>query len=476
MNKTPTILVVDDEPGMRTYMSTLLEASHYRVVLSDGGTDAISRIQRGLAPDLVLLDVNMPGLDGLETLEEMRKLGRSLKIVMVSCVTDTKKVVRAIQLGAEDYLTKPVNRGDLEKALNKFEDERNGARQGEDGSAEVVRLSEDMLFVCASPPMRKIQSQATLVAGCDIPVLLLGESGTGKEVIATLIHQKSPRAKYPFLKVNCAAVPGELLESELFGYQAGAFTGATKSKPGLFEQGDKGTILLDEIGEMPPALQAKLLHVLQDHQFCRLGDRSTTKVDVRVIAATNIDIQEAIASKKLRTDLYYRLNGVSLRLPPLRDRREEIPILLKQFVEQMAEKYARPVPVISQPLIQACLTYNWPGNLRELQNFVKRYIVLCDEELAISELTGGMELGKLGANGSGEDGNKLKSIVRNVKNEAEAIAITKALEQTGWKRKKAAALLGISYKALVYKVRQLELHPPAKDEQDSSTTLPSVHS
>jgi DNA-binding NtrC family response regulator len=475
MNKIPTILVVDDDPGMRTYMNTLLEANHYRVVLADGGTDAISRIQRGLSPDLVFLDVNMPGLDGIETLEEMRKLGHSLKIVMVSCVSEINKVVRAMQLGAEDYLTKPVNRADLENALRRFVAEGSGAPQAGDDNDHVTRLSPDMLFVCASPSMRKIHSQATLVAGCDIPVLLLGESGTGKEVIATLIHQKSPRAKYPFLKVNCAAVPGELLESELFGYQAGAFTGATKSKPGMFEQGDKGTILLDEIGEMPPALQAKLLHVLQDNQFCRLGDRSITKVDVRVIAATNIDIQEAIANKKLRMDLYYRLNGVSLRLPPLRERREEIPILLKQFVAQLAEKYGRPAPVISQPLIQACLTYNWPGNLRELQNFVKRYIVLGDEELAISELTGGMELGKL-AGSSGEAGNQLKSIVRSVKNEAEAIAITKALEQTGWKRKKAAALLGISYKALVYKVRQLQLSPPAKNEQKSSAAAPSSDS
>ena len=466
MEKNPSILVVDDEPGMRTYMSTLLEAYNYRVELADGGTDALTRIERGLSPNLVLLDVNMPGLDGIETLEQIRRLAPSLKVVMVSCVTDTKKVVRAMQLGAEDYLTKPVKQEDLETALQDLvqnQDLRPDKSVPE--NAEVEQLTDDVVFVCASPPMRRIRSQAALVASCDIPVLLLGESGTGKEVIATLIHQRSPRAQQgPFLKVNCAAVPAELLESELFGYEAGAFTGAVKSKPGMFELGNKGTILLDEIGEMPQALQAKLLHVLQDQQFCRLGGRATTKVDVRVIAATNIDIQEAIASKKLRPDLYYRLNGLTLRLPPLRERREEIAILLRQFISQLSEKFARPAPAISQRLIQACLAYPWPGNLRELQNFVKRYIVLRDEELAISELTGGMEMSISGPSVPGDPGKKLKSIVRNVKNGAEAMAITEALEQTGWKRKKAAIALGISYKALLYKMRQFELRPPAKTE------------
>jgi DNA-binding NtrC family response regulator len=466
MAAIPTILVVDDEPGMRTYMTTLLETYSYRVELADGGMDAITRIQRGLSPNLVLLDVNMPGLDGIETLEQIRRLAPSLKVVMVSCVSETKKVVRAMQLGAEDYLTKPVQEADLENTLRDLIEDGKGQRdKSAEENVEVERLSDDVLFVCASPAMRKIRSQASLVATCDIPVLLLGESGTGKEVIATLIHQRSPRAQRgPFLKVNCAAVPAELLESELFGYEAGAFTGAVKSKPGLFEQGNKGTILLDEIGEMPQALQAKLLHVLQDQQFCRLGGRTTTKVDVRVIAATNVDVQEAIANKKLRPDLYYRLNGLSLRLPPLRERREEIPILLRQFIANMSEKFGRPAPAISQRLIQACLAYPWPGNLRELQNFVKRYIVLRDEELAISELTGGMELGLSGPGSVATPGKKLKSIVRQVKNGAEAIAIAEALEQTGWKRKKAAATLGISYKALLYKMRQFELRPPAKSE------------
>jgi transcriptional regulator with PAS, ATPase and Fis domain len=248
------------------------------------------------------------------------------------------------------------------------------------------------------------------------------------------------------------------LESELFGYEAGAFTGATHPKPGKFELCNKGTILLDEIGEMPPSLQAKLLHVLQDQQFSRLGSRSVLKVDVRILAATNINIQEALATKRLREDLYYRLNAFTLQVPPLRERKEEIPILLKHFMSRMAEHYARPPLPISPTLLRACQEYSWPGNLRELNNFVKRFLVLGDEQLAIHELHP-----KTDASGARFDTETraaaeavggLKSLARSAKDEAEAEAIAKALEETNWNRKQAAALLKISYKALLYKIRQ----------------------
>src|SRR6516165_7602175 len=231
-----------------------------------------------------------------------------------------------------------------------------------------------------------------------VPVLIVGESGAGKEVVAHLIHKLSPRADRTFLKVNCAALPADLLESELFGYEPGAFTGATRSKPGKFEQGDKGTFLLDEIGEMPPILQAKLLHVLQDQQFSRLGSRSMVTVDVRILAATNVDIQQAIAAKKIREDLYYRLNAFTVHVPPLRERREEIPLLIRHFMGLFATRYARaPLPV-SPTLVTACLHYFWPGNLRELENFVKRYLILGDEQLALSDLeTQEKEVGSAGS-------------------------------------------------------------------------------
>jgi transcriptional regulator with PAS, ATPase and Fis domain len=320
-----------------------------------------------------------------------------------------------------------------------------------------------VFFVAASPAMKKIRSQAALVANVDIPVLLLGESGTGKEVLARLIHKLSPRAHRTFLKVNCAAVPADLLESELFGYEAGAFTGANHAKPGKFELCNKGTILLDEIGEMPPLLQAKLLHVLQDQTFSRLGSRTLVKVDVRILAATNINIPEALATKRLREDLYYRLNAFTMSLPPLRERKEEIPILLKHFMSRMSESYARSPLPLSPPLMEACLRHTWPGNLRELSNFIKRYLVLGDETLAASELqprpdggagmhtTDGVSRSAVAA---ADPSGGLKSLSRNAKDEAEAEAISRALEETNWNRKQAAALLKISYKALLYKIRQ----------------------
>ncbi len=458
MAKMPLILVVDDEPTMQRYLRTLLEVDGYRVDVAGDGSEAVQRLQGGPMPDLVLLDVLMPIMDGLETLEKIRALYPHLKVVMLSCVSDTRKVVQAIRLGAQDYLTKPFQKADLDAVIDQCigtTKEHVGQLQG-----DIEDLGDDVFFVAASNAMRKIRSQAKLVANVDIPVLLLGESGTGKEVLAKLIHKYSPRAHRSFLKVNCAAVPADLLESELFGYEPGAFTGATHSKPGKFELCNKGTILLDEIGEMPPQLQAKLLHVLQDQQFSRLGSRSIIKVDVRILAATNIDIPKAIAERKLREDLYYRLNGFTLHLPPLRDRKEEVAPLLRHLMTEVSERYGRPALPISPRLLEACERYHWPGNLRELGNFIKRYLVLADEELIIQELQAASTMGRpaspgVSAPSAPESG--LKSIVRGVKDEAEIEAITKALEQTNWNRKQAATLLQISYKALLYKIRQYDI-------------------
>jgi len=453
MSEPAKILLVDDEPGMLRYIRTLLEVDDYKVETASTGEEALQHVEKGMVPDLVLLDVLMPGIDGLETLERLRRMKPGIKVVMLSCVNDARKVVQAMRLGAHDYLTKPFQKAELDAVIDQCLGQGKQAFTG-----EVEEVGEDVFFIAASPAMRKIRSQAALVANVDIPVLLLGESGTGKEVLARLVHKLSPRAHRTFLKVNCAAVPADLLESELFGYEQGAFTGATHAKPGKFEICNKGTILLDEIGEMPPQLQAKLLHVLQDGQFSRLGSRSVVKSDVRILAATNIDIPEALATKRLREDLYYRLNAFTLHLPPLRERKEEIPILLKQFMSRMAERYARPPLPLSPSLLQACQDHPWPGNLRELNNFLKRYLILGDENLAVSELqprndgTGGAsgEASSKTANGAGG----LKSLARNAKDGAEAEAITRALEQTNWNRKQAATILQISYKALLYKIRQ----------------------
>ncbi len=369
-------------------------------------------------------------------------------------------------MGALDYMTKPFYKTELDEVLRRCLS--NGStNRGQEAAAQysapeqehIESLENDLFFLAASPAMKQIRSQVALVAKVDVPVLLLGESGVGKEILARLIHKLSARSHKSMLKVNCAALPVDLLESELFGYEAGAFTGATRAKPGKFELCNKGTILLDEIGEMNPALQAKLLHVLQDGQFSRLGGRANISADFRVLAATNIDIQSSIANKTFREDLYYRLNAFTMNIPPLRERREEIPLLFKHFMNQFSEKYAHPPMGYSEKLINACMKHHWPGNLRELGNFVKRYMVLQDENLAISELEAKTKGNTFMMSGSSDVNPDLglKSLVRNLKDKAEVRAIEDALVATNWNRKLAAARLNISYKALLYKIKQYEL-------------------
>src|SRR5271165_2803861 len=456
------ILIVDDEPGMRRYLQTVLELDSYRVSTAADGDEALVKVQRD-QPDVVLLDMVMPGPDGLETLKRIRESRPTTKVVMLSCVRDTRKVAMAMRLGAHDYLSKPVKKEEMDDVLRFCLEHPGPATPGVGDAIEVV---QGVYFFAATEQMRLIRAQAMQVARFDFPVLLLGESGTGKEVLAQLIHKYSDRAHRTFLKVNCAAMPSELLESELFGYEPGAFTGAVKAKPGKFELCNKGTLLLDEIGEMSPALQAKLLQVLQDGQFSRLGGRGTVKVDVRVLAATNINMPQAIAQKTFREDLYYRLNSFVLRMPSLRERREEIPMMLRHFMIHLADRYACAPLNASPRLVGACENYSWPGNIRELENFVKRYLVLGDEAAAIAELQRGITR----SNGNGSDGASpdrasqtqqpdLKEMVRNLKNGAEMEVIAQVLEETAWNRKRAATKLNISYKALLYKIRQYDIRP-----------------
>ncbi len=463
MTARPKILIVDDEPVMLRYLRTVLESESYSVEAVSSGAEAVAHVRENKPPDVILLDVAMPDVDGLQTLELLHKAHPGLKVIMLSCLTEPRKIVQAMRLGAVDYLTKPFQISDLKVVINHClkSQRRAAATEGQAPGTIVEELDEGVFFLAGCPAMLKVSAEVDRVANVDVPVLLLGESGTGKEVVARLIHKRSLRGSRTFLKVNCAALPADLLESELFGYEAGAFTGASRSKPGKFELSDQGTFLLDEIGEMPASLQAKLLHVLQDGEFSRLGSRTTTKVDVRVLAATNLKIEEAIAAKKFREDLYYRLNAFTIHLPPLRERKEEIPLHLIQAMARYANRYSRTPLPLTPGLVNACVRYSWPGNLRELQNFVKRYLILGDESLVRSELEAKSEpvasdapVAGASAAETGTLRGGLKSLVRSVKDEAEIEAISRALEQTRWNRKRAAGLLNISYKALLYKIRQ----------------------
>jgi two-component system, NtrC family, response regulator AtoC len=454
------ILVVDDEPSIRKYLQTLLEVDGFHVETVGSGKEALERLGKGDRPEFIVLDVLMPEMDGLETLRQLMQMDRTLNVIMLSCSNEVTTVVEAIRIGALDYLTKPFEKPELDAAFLKCRQKQQLRAENRALREYCEALTEDISFLAASPQMLKIRQQILQIAPVDVPVFISGESGVGKEVVARMIHLRSTRRQQPFVKVNCAALPGELLESELFGYEQGAFTGAVRGKPGKFELANKGTIFLDEIAEMSPHLQAKLLHVLQDGQYSRLGARAVVNVDVRVLAATNMEVKEAMRSGRFREDLYYRLNVLSIHIPPLRERTAEIPLLFRHFLVKYTEKYQKAAPDPSKHLLEAALRYPWPGNLRELENFVKRYVILEDDEGSFRELlemTGQHQRVAPREEVPAPREQGLKALVRGLKDEAEMEAIADALEKTNWCRKDAAQMLGISYKALLYKMRQFNL-------------------
>ena len=472
------ILVVDDEPSIRKYLQTLLEVDGFDVETVSSGKDAVSKINGGERPDFIILDVLMPELSGLETLQQLMHLDRSLNVIMLSCSNEVGTVVEAIRLGAHDYLTKPFEKTELDAAMLKSRQKKQLAQENQVLKDYCDQVTEDLSFLAASPQMVRIRQQILQIAPVDVPVFVCGESGVGKEVVARMIHLRSKRRNQPFVKVNCAALPGELLESELFGFEQGAFTGAVRAKPGKFVLANKGTIFLDEIAEMSVHLQAKLLHVLQDHQYSRLGGRHLVETDVRVLAATNVDVHEAMKTGRFREDLYYRLNVLSINVPPLRERTAEIPLLFRHFLEKYSEKFGKPAQSPSKHLLDAALNYPWPGNLRELENFVKRYVILEDDEGSLRELvemsaSRQRTLPRTEMPIPKEQG--LKALVRGLKDEAEMEAIADALEKTRWCRKDAAKMLGISYKALLYKMRQFNLDSPrSKRNQEKPVDEPAA--
>ena len=451
------VLVLEPDLAVLNYLRTSLSRQYSLGVFSEE-QPLLDRIEHGSEPDLVLVAVH-PTQDPVPLLSHIRSTRPQLPIIFLSCSAELRELENVIRMGVRAIMMKPFVAAEVEALIE--EHLALADRKPAIDAPKEIQLTETNSFVRSSKRMRELEAQAALVARADIPVLILGESGTGKEVLALYTHKMSARSQHTFLKVNCAAVPADLLESELFGYEQGAFTGAVKTKPGKFEICSGGTIFLDEIGEMPAILQAKLLQVLQDGTFMRLGSRAPMKVDVRVIAATNINMKEAMANKSFREDLYYRLNGFTLSIPALRQRKEEIPVLSEYFMRRAAKKYGREPLVFSPSLTNALMEYSWPGNIRELENVINRYLVLGDERAILDELAlhdaGHREQGPATESTASSGG--LKQMVRSLKGEAEATAIQQVLEGVGWNRKAAANDLQISYKALLYKIKQYDLSP-----------------
>jgi two-component system response regulator AtoC len=500
LNGKPHVLVVDDDQSMCAFLAAFLSERGYHAITVGNAQDAVRQYQSD-RPAAVILDMVMPGdMDGLDALAAFKKIDHEVPIIVLSGQGRTTTVVQAMKLGASDFVSKPFEETDLEAPLTNALRQHQLNREVATLRGQLQSQSKYKMLFGHSERMAEVQDLIDRVADTDVTVLIRGESGTGKELVARALCSTSLRRDKPFVKVNCAALPTELLESELFGFERGAFTGAIQHKPGKFEFANHGTMFLDEIGDMSFPLQSKLLQVLQDGEFSRLGGKHDVHVDVRVVAATNRDLEQAVADGQFREDLFFRLNVVCINLPPLRERREEVPILVDYFLKKYSVQYNKPCVDLSTDTMRALLDYDWPGNIRELENLIKRAVVLGSETPIRKEISHGIQRQQSAAISrqsavsarasasshpasairtpqpafaaaaagpaapltpteiacaAAEAGNySLKDISRTAAREAERELIFKMLQQTRWNRKETAEILGISYKALLYKIKE----------------------
>lgn len=477
MNNKFRVLILDEDVVMAKYLASHLTRRNFEVSLASSDQEAI-RLFRSFDPALVLVDISLTGSVGTEILERLKVIKPSVSLMVLSASKDPELIFRASKMGADDYLSKPVDPKELDIRISKVMENQRLFSEVTQLREHVRRQTDFTMLFGSSPKMMEVKNTIEQVADTTATVLIRGESGTGKEVVARMVYSESSRCDKPFVKVNCAAIPHELLESELFGYEPGAFTGATRQKLGKFEQANNGTIFLDEISEMHPALQAKLLHVLQDHEFSRLGGKRDVQVDVRVLAATNKPLERAVEEGVFREDLFYRLNVISIHIPPLRERREEVPVFLEYFLDKYSQHYGKRPAMFSDYAMSRMMEYTWPGNIRELENLVKRYVIVGNEGQIIRELSTHKPI--VSSLGSAPDRASssvpavqassaaqemempsLLEIGRRAAMQAEREAIERVLAQTRWNRRQAAKILKISYKALLNKLKSFEEHAKA---------------
>jgi two-component system, NtrC family, response regulator AtoC len=461
-NNKQEILIVEDEPEVRSYLELSLRCQGYIVHNTEDGEEALQFLeQQGDSISLVLLDVVMPHKDGIATLRQLRHTHKNLPVVMLSGASSTATIVEAMRSGAHDFLAKPINHAELASAVQKAL--VSYPRHTMEVAREPYTFDASGQSLVCGVWMRKMAPFLKQVGVSDIPVLIQGETGVGKELVAKFLHAHSSRADRAFLKLNCAALPSELVESELFGFEKGAFTGAFKNKPGKFDLADNGTLMLDEIGDMDFKLQAKLLQVLQDQQFERLGGKETVSINVRVLAATHCDLDKAIGAGRFREDLYHRLNVINIQVPPLRERVDEIPALCQALLKKHTPTELDP-PDLTRRLLDALTSYRWPGNVRELENFMRRFLVVREPERMIEDLrarTRARETVVAMTSPVAAPADIVREPSLTKVNEAqrkmESEVILGALNKTRWNRKQAAAMLGVDYKALLYKMKKLGL-------------------
>ncbi len=452
------ILIVDDEQSMRDFLAIMLKKEGYDVVAVEDGQEACQAIDEDIY-DLVITDIKMPGTSGLDVLRHTKQVSPGTLVLVITAFSSTEDAVFAMKQGALDYITKPF---DIEKiklvihnALErkKLHEEHEYYKRQYDHKFNVDNI------IGESRAIRQIFSLIKRVSSSKSTVLITGESGTGKELIARAIHQNSPRHNQPFVAVSCGAIPENLLESELFGYMKGAFTGAVANKMGLFELADRGTLFLDEIGELPLLIQVKLLRVLQEKQFKRVGGTKDISVDVRIVSATNRDLQKMVSENMFREDLYYRLNVIPIHLPPLRERKEDIPLLARHFLEKYNHEIGKHFTHVSDEAMERLQAYDWPGNIRELENVIERAVALETEPV--------IEVSNLPETIRGTVGHLPSSIpedippegidLENIVDEIEKDLLVKALEKTGWVKKHAAKLLHLSFRSFRYRLDKFDI-------------------
>ncbi|HWR45124.1 sigma 54-interacting transcriptional regulator [Sporomusa sp.] len=458
MNNNYTVMVVDDEDSVRKLLSAVLKREGYQVVCAESGEEALSKFKT-LQPDLIIMDIRMPNIDGITAFKEMRKLSQNVTVILMTAYAAVETAVEAIKLGAFDYVIKPFDIEEVKLLTNR-------AIQLQKMTEKIYVLNQQLIdsyrldkIITNSPKMQDLCQNIAKIAQSNASVLITGESGTGKELIANTIHYNSKRNSGPFIKINCGALPEGLLDSELFGHEKGAFTGAIMRRPGRFEQADHGTLFLDEIGEISPNLQVKLLRVLQEREFERVGGNTTIKTDIRVLAATNRNLEEMVKQGTFRQDLYYRLNVVSLSAPPLRERREDIELLAGYFLQKFTAENEKDIMGFDPDVLKLLENYNWPGNVRELANVVERAVIMSTGSRIFPEdlpdnLKYSNESDLMSSFGFEKpEGKTLKEMIKKV----ECMLIKEALQRNQGNKVKTAKELGMSRRSILYKIQEYEI-------------------